>query len=177
MRGSGKSLFSEVGKELGIPTFEMSQNVVDLMLKTDILITNYSLREFSDALRAERGKDAVARMMVSKLKSDVAANKSELAIIIGIRSPEEVEYFLSQGFKVKTAAILADEKIRFARVQIRRRPEDAKTIVDFRWADGTELGWGLGAVLDSSEFKLNNEGTPSEAKKKIADFLRELQAR
>ena len=178
-RGAGKSLFAEVGKELGIPSYEMSQNIVELMLKTDILISNFSLREFSDALRKEKGKDAVAKLMCAKLKKEEGAQKAKsrkCAIILGVRSQEEVSHFVSQGFEIITAAIIADEKIRFSRIQARRRPEDAKTLEDFRWADNIESGWGLGEVLEQAEFKVENEGTAEQAKYLIRSFLSRASA-
>lgn len=172
MRGAGKSLFGEVASELSIPCFEMNQPVVDLLLKTDVLITNYSLREFSDALRKEKGADAIAKMTAAKFKKE--APGAPLVILLGIRSPAEIDYFISQNFEVKTVAILADEKTRFSRVLARSRPEDAKTLPDFQWADRLELGWGLAEVLEKSEFKLENSGTKEQAKGKIRSFLKPL---
>lgn len=168
-RGSGKSLFGEVAKKMNFAVFEMSGPILSLMEELGMETTNESVRNFATDFREKGGTDAVARLLLPKLK--LALQESRKIVIIGARSVEEIDALKQLG-GVLTVALLSDEKKRFARVGARGKPSDPKKISDFRWADEVEAKWGLKKLLDSCDVKMENNSSEAQFREKVKKLLK-----
>ncbi len=168
-RGSGKSLFGEVARKMKFAVFEMSEPILSLMRELGMEITNESVRTFATDFREKGGPDAVAKLLVPQMKLALQENKP--IVIIGARSREEVVAFLPFG-NVLTIALVSDEKKRFQRIVGRGKPSDPKKIGDFRWADEVEAKWGLKALLQACEAKIENNSSEEEFVAQARGFLR-----
>ena len=173
MPGSGKSYSSGIMEKEGYRIFEMSSVITKLMEKRHIPIDQYTMREFSNSLRVERGKDIVSKLVaheISKLKGDVA--------IFGIRSPAEVNYFKKhiKGRELVVIAITAPQKTRYKRIigAYRNRKDEVRTYKEFLWREGKETKWGLERVIGMADFIIANYGTRAEFSRNIRKLTRYL---
>ena len=155
-RGSGKGVFADAARGMGFPVFEMSDAVVGRMLKTDIIITNKSLRLFADRLRKKHGKECVARETIRRVEMEV--QDASAVVVVGIRSPEEIAAFKRAFEEFVLIGIKAPLEERWKRVQKRKRPEDARSLEDFRWAERIEEKWGVGRAIEMADVAVKNEG-------------------
>ncbi|MEM3030763.1 MAG: AAA family ATPase [Candidatus Micrarchaeia archaeon] len=171
-RGSGKGVFAEVAKRMGLPVFEMSDVVVERMLKTKIIIDNRSLRLFADRLRKRFGAGFVARRTIERIKKK--AGKTGVAVVVGIRSPAEVREFRKAFGEFKLIAVSAPLPLRWARIRRRRRLEDARSFGEFVWAERMEESWGLGKALEMADARITNAGGKMAFKKRVREFLQRI---
>lgn len=169
LRGAGKSLFGAVAISMGFEVFEMHEPILTLMRELGIEITNQSVREFASDFREKGGADAVAKIILPKIKLALQLHKT--IIIIGARSKEEISVF-SNVDSVLTVALLAQEKIRFQRIVNREKQSDPKTIFEFRWADNIESKWGVKKLLENCEVKIENNSSKEEFENKVKFFLK-----
>jgi dephospho-CoA kinase len=167
-RGSGKGVFAEAARGLGMPVFEMSDVVVERMLETDVLITNRSLRLFADGLRKRFGKAFVARETVKSIEKETESARA--VVVVGIRSPEEIDAFRRAFKDFVLVGIKAPLETRWKRVQKRKRPEDARSLKDFSWAEKIEEKWGVGRALEMADVAVKNDGE-REAFKRFSQRL------
>ncbi|MEW6528298.1 MAG: AAA family ATPase [Candidatus Micrarchaeota archaeon] len=170
-RGSGKTLFGKIAKKMKCAVFEMSEPVFALMKELKMKINNENVRNFATDFRESGGMDAVAKLILPKIKSTYQEHKGERNIvIIGARCIEEVEIFRLVDC-VLTIAIISDEKIRFARIKKRGNLSDPDELKNFRWADQVEVKWGLKKLVDESEMKIENNRTVEEFVEKVKSIL------
>ncbi len=167
-RGSGKSEFGAIAKEMGFPVFEMSGPVLALIEELGLRATNESVRTFATDFRERGGSDAVAKLLLPRIK--LALQQSRTVVVIGARSEEETALFRGAG-QVLTVAILSEEKKRFGRIRAREKESDPKTMRDFRWADKVEAKWGLKALLESCEVKIANNNSGEKFREKVRTLL------
>jgi dephospho-CoA kinase len=167
-RGSGKSLFGSVAKSMGFHVFEMSTPIIGLMRELNMETTNESVRTFATDFRSRGGPAAVAKLILPKLRD--LLNKKKTVIVIGTRSLEELETFGAAG-RTLSVALVSDEEKRFERITKRAKDSDPKTLRDFRWADEVEEKWGLKALVESSEARIENNSTEEEFREKVKSFL------
>jgi dephospho-CoA kinase len=173
MRASGKGVFGSVARQEGLPVLEMSAPVLELMQKQGIAPTNTSIRDFATKLRAEKGAGVVAQLASEKI-AKLAQGKSA-AVVLGVRSPEEVEEF-RKSFTVKLIAIDAPEEERLRRVKERGRPGDPTTMRELEWSDQKELGWGLGKAMELAGLRVKNDCALNVAKERMRLALQQALA-
>lgn len=155
-RGSGKGVFAEAAREMRIPAFEMSDVVVEKMLKTDRVINNKTLREYADWVRKKYGQDYVARKTIERIRKE--AGKARTAVVVGIRSPAEIRAFRKAFKETVVLSLRVPLNERWARVQKRKRPEDARDLEGFLWAERMEDKWGLGKAIEQADVIIRNCG-------------------
>jgi len=174
MPGSGKTLFTEAARELGIPVVSMGDIVrleaIKRGLRTDAETMSYLARK----LREEKGPDAVAELVLEH------APQAPVIAIEGVRSREEVAFFKKSFEKVIVVAIHSSPRTRFARLTARRREDDPKNWDEFVKRDERELSMGLGEVIALADYMLVNEEESREAflrtcKVHLAKMLEELR--
>lgn len=168
LRGSGKSLFGAIASSMGLEVFEMSEPILALMQELGLEITNKSVREFAADFREKGGADAVAKLLLPKLK--LALQTSKAIVVIGLRSAEEVSV-LRDAAPVVTIALVAGEQKRFERTVQRKKQSDPKNIREFQWADAVESKWGLKKLLETCDVKIENNHSQEEFRQKVESFL------
>ncbi len=167
-RGSGKSLFGSIAKKMGFPVLEMSEPVLALMKELGLEVNNESVRNFATDFREKGGKDAVAKLMLPRMRELIRDNGN--IVVVGARSIEEVDIFRQFG-EVVTVAIVSAEKNRFSRIKERNKTSDPKNILNFKWADEVEAKWGLDRLVESCGVKIQNDGSEREFEESVKRFL------
>ncbi|MGC8671412.1 MAG: AAA family ATPase [Candidatus Micrarchaeia archaeon] len=181
--GAGKSVVANILEKKGFKILEMRDAVVEEMKKQHKEITSQSLREFSTKLRQARGNDIVARLTYAKIKK----LKGKNIAITGMRSTYEEAYFKSKIDNFVIIAVVAPEKLRFERIRKRNKPDDPKTLAEFKSIEEKELNGfsgkrdprhGLKMLVEHADFLIFNTGTMSDLRKdvfSVIDFLSKTQ--
>jgi dephospho-CoA kinase len=152
MPGSGKTVFSRVAYEMGIPVFTMGDVVREEAARRGLEPKPKVLTELAKKLREEHGLDVVAKRTLAKVEKSC----SKVCVVDGVRSLVEVEVFRRAG-KVVIVAVHASPATRFKRLRARGRPGDPTSWEDFRLRDSTELEFGLGDVIALADYVISNE--------------------
>lgn len=149
---SGKSIATEICKELRIPCIEFSEVLTNFAINTGMIeITD--LLTLGIELRNTHGKDAVAKLM----KQHLDKNKINKAVLIGARTKEEIDY-LKKFFTVKVIAIIVDKQIRHKRWIARNKTTDPKNELQADEYDKKEEQLGIAdTVAHADAFIQNNE--------------------
>lgn len=173
MPGSGKSVVSEIARELGIPIYNMGDVVRAETLRRYGYITPEAMVRTSEDVRKEHGEDYVARKTMERILTNKV---SCVALVDGTRSLKEVEYFRKFG-EVVIIAVHASPGTRYRRLVERGREGDPKSYEEFLMRDYTELSFGLGSVIALADYMIVNEGPLEQAKEAVRGILRELVRR
>jgi len=153
-RGSGKGVLADVARSEGLAVFEMSDVVVERMLRTRMRIDNRSLRLFADGLRRRYGADFIARKTIERIRK---GGKGRGILVAGIRSPAEVDAFRKAfGRDFILLALTAPLMTRWARVRRRGRAEDARSFGEFLWAERMERRWGIERAMEMADERMRN---------------------
>lgn len=173
MPGSGKSVVSEVAKELGIPIYNMGDVIRAETLKRYGRITPEAMVRTSEDVRREHGEEYVAVKTMERILSEGA---NCVVLVDGTRSLKEVEYFRKFG-EVVIIAVHASPRTRYKRLIKRRREGDPQSFEEFLRRDYTELSFGLGSVIALADYMIVNEGPLEQAREAARSVLRELVGR
>ncbi len=131
---SGKSLTAGMLRTMGFEVIELGDIWRELLKKNGISrFDPVGTREFTRKLREEHGKAVYAKHAYKKIHK----RKGKIAIM-GIRSTYEIDYFKKRIKHIVVIALLAPMKLRFERLEHRGKPEDPKTLKDFKWLDQRE---------------------------------------
>ncbi|HIQ13642.1 MAG TPA: dephospho-CoA kinase [Thermoprotei archaeon] len=150
--GSGKSVFSSVGRKLGLKVFTMGDVVREEAKQRYGIVDKFTLGKVARELRDEYGDDAIAIILSRK----ISKIRDKVVIIDGIRSMDEIKIFSKIG-KVYIIAILAKKITRFHRLVNRRREDDVKTYEDFVLRELRENNFGILDVIENSDVYILNE--------------------
>lgn len=171
--GAGKSIVVEAARSLKLPVFSMGDVVREEATRRGLDKSAENLRAIALELREERGPQVIAEMTVEKIMSK--ASGSEVVLIDGVRSWDEVEYFSSVFSQIILISVHAPPKIRFKRLLKRGRKDDPKSWEDFIKRDEVELRLGLGKVIALSDIIfLNYNKSKEEAIKEAKRLLTEV---
>ena len=102
-------------------------------------------------------------------------NINERGIITSIRAPINVEY-LRKNSRLILIAVDANPKLRFERAKKRKKLDDQTTFKDFKNLEQKEIILGQMNVqkcMDMADYKILNESTLEELKKKTDFILKE----
>lgn len=135
--GSGKSTVAEMLKKRKFIVIEMGDLIREKMRELGEPMTHENLREFSRKQREKYGKDAVAGYMVAKLRKLKSAKTKNIAIM-GLRSTYELDYLQKRIKGIVIIAVSASLKERFHRLKERHKPEDPRTMKEFKWLEQRE---------------------------------------
>lgn len=170
MPGSGKSVFSDVARSLGIPVITLGDVVREEVAKRGLPVNPENMAVVAQELRDRYGKHSIAMLSLDRVQK--ALENSCIVIIDGIRSLEEVEYLRSSiDAEVVLVGIHSSPKMRFTRLISRSRADDPKNWSEFVERDFRELSWGLGNVIALSDVILVNEGSIDDFKSAIRNLL------
>jgi len=177
---SGKSTVANIFKTKGFKIVEMGDTVREEMKRRGIEINSESVRTFSAKLRKEQGNAAVAKLTLKKIKN----TKGNIAIT-GMRSLHEYNYFKKKLKDIKIIAVSAPERMRFKRMLKRNKPDDPKTLSEFRKIEEkerrgfatskSEEKYGIDKVIDNADFVIFNTSTQKALKEDVSNLIKTLK--
>ena len=157
MPGAGKSTIAEGLKSKGYDIINMGNTVREEAKKRNLEPTRSNLGKLMLKLREENGAGAIAKLIVSEIEY----SKSNVILIDGIRSNDEIEVLKKFG-NVKLLAIHASTDTRFDFLQKRGRSDDPQTKQHFEERDNRELGIGISNSIALSDYAISNIGLTKE---------------
>ena len=166
--GSGKSIVSEVAKELGIPTIVMGDVIRQTCIDRGLEINSENVGTVMVKIREEEGMNIVAKRTLPKL-SEI---EKSVVIIDGLRSFEEVELFRKHLNKFFIVAIHASPRTRYARIRKRSRFDDSKNLKVIQERDFREINAGIAKIIALADVMFVNEGRIKPLKRRISKILR-----
>ena len=149
--GAGKSVFCDVGKELGYDIIIMGDQIRKEAKNRGLKNNSEILSKLMIELRKEKGKNAVAEMS----KEEINKLKNNKVIIDGIRNIEEVELFMKIG-EVKIILIRNTSEKRMRLLQERKRSDAPINIEEFNKRDEKELKIGIEEVMKKADIVIDN---------------------
>lgn len=142
-------IITEELKKRGMENTKMNQSIV------------------GDELRKEFGNAVLA----SRLLKEIEKDKNKNYVIVGFRSPEEVDYIRNEVMDFYLVEIYTEKSVRFAR----RTKEDPQSITEFFERDQRDMQKkGLDIVLRMADFRIINEGSIDDLKKDVDDFMKKI---
>ena len=169
MPGSGKSLVSNVARQMGYHVYAMGDVVRDEAKRLGLEQSPANLGMIALKLRKEEGPAAVARILGDQMRND----DSKIAIVEGVRSVDELQEF-RRCFKVTVLAVVCSSRTRYSRLKKRGRSDDPRNISEFRERDKRELRLGIGKVMDTADRQIKNEADVITFKSQVREALEEM---
>ncbi|MBY8986861.1 MAG: flagellar hook-basal body complex protein FliE [Candidatus Lokiarchaeota archaeon] len=163
--GSGKSTVLKAIEDLGV-IITMGDVIRNEARERGIEPTDENLGKIAQELREEFGPEIIAKKCVTIIKN----LKKNVVFIDGLRSIAEVKVFRT-SWNFPIVAVTIDDKIRFKRLSKRGRPDDPKYLDDIRERDQREISFGLNKVINSANYKINNNVSKDEVKKITRDLI------
>ncbi|MHA2181621.1 MAG: AAA family ATPase [Promethearchaeota archaeon] len=158
--GSGKTTAIEAIKDLGT-VVTMGDIIRDEAQRRNIKPSGPNLGQIAQQLRQDGGPGIIAKHcveLINKMKEDII-------FVDGIRSLAEVSVF-RKFWKFPIIAITVNEKKRLRRLLKRFRSDDPNNLVELKERDLRELKFGLDNVIREADYKIKNNSTVEELKKK-----------
>ena len=169
MPGSGKSLASNVAREMKIPVF-VSGDIIRAEAKLRGLSpSRRNLGDLMLRLRREEGMAAVAKRLVPLIDT-----RPQLCVAYeGARNIEEIDE-LGRRFRVVTIAIHASPRTRLQRLLKRRRGDRPRNWNEFVERDERELKVGVGKVIALANRTVENEDSKEDLKRRMKRLLSQI---
>jgi dephospho-CoA kinase len=178
--GSGKSTIAEMLREEKFDVIEYGDIWRELLKKAKIPLNDpKATREFTARLREKYGKDIYSKYAVKKIKKSM-----KHIVLMGLRSTYELDYIKKKVDKVDIISVRSPFETRFNRLKKRAKPEDPKTIDDFRWLetrekrgfmpDKKEEKHGVLVIMKQADYVIDNSGTKEELKLKLDKVLSKI---
>lgn len=166
MPAAGKEEFQTVAAEAGYVIVRMGDVVREEARRRGLAATDTAVGGMAHEERLRHGPAVWAERTIPHVRA-------ERTCIDGLRSPAELETFRTAfGSDLLVFAVDAPARMRWERVQRRRRPDDAQTWEEFLRRDERERGWGLEKVIASADVRIVNEGTLEEFYAAVRKALR-----
>lgn len=163
--GSGKTIASNVAREMGLPVITMGDVIRDEATRSGI-----SSSMASAMLRLRGGTRVIAYKTIERIPK-----QSSVVVIDGARSIREVEAVEEAlSTKVVLIYVVAPWRARFERLMRRGRPDDPRSIEDFLMRDLRELRYGLGDLIARADYILVNDSSIEEFKDRVRKVLASL---
>ncbi|NND85915.1 MAG: AAA family ATPase [Nitrosopumilus sp.] len=151
MPGAGKSTIADGLKSKGYDIINMGNAVRNEAKKRNIEPSRENLGKLMLELRDNNGPGAIAEL----IKPDIETSSSNVILIDGVRSNEEISVLKKFG-NVKLLAIHASTDRRFDFLQKRGRTDDPQTKEHFEERDNRELGVGISNSIALSDYAITN---------------------
>jgi dephospho-CoA kinase len=163
MPGAGKTTVANYLSEKGIPLLIMGDVVREVAENDGLAPTSDNLAKLMLRLRKRNGPEAVAHLIVNKIKLMKKEDKQLSVVIVdGIRSMAEVQVLRRIG-SVKLLAIHGSTLTRYTHVRERGRSDVPSNIVEFDKRDKIEMDVGISnAIALADETISNNDISISE---------------
>jgi dephospho-CoA kinase len=170
MPGAGKTLAAGYAKQMGYPIIVMGDVVRALTLKMGLKPTPENVGKVMLKIRKDHGPAAVAERCIFLIKK----MPSNVVIIEGIRSLDEVKAFKKSFPNFTLVALHASQQTRFDRLNRRNRSDDSRLWDVFAERDSRELSVGLGSAIAYADYMIVNEGTIGELHRNIKRILERI---
>jgi dephospho-CoA kinase len=163
MPGAGKTTVANYLSEKDIPLLIMGDVVREVAENDGLEPTSDNLAKLMLRLRMRNGPEAVAHLIVNKIKlMKKEDNQLSVVIVDGIRSMAEVQVLRRIG-SVKLLAIHGSTLTRYTHVRERGRSDVPSNIVEFDKRDKIEMDVGISnAIALADETISNNDISISE---------------
>ncbi|NVM54035.1 MAG: flagellar hook-basal body complex protein FliE [Candidatus Helarchaeota archaeon] len=169
--GSGKSIVSEVARELNIPTIVMGDIIRQLCRDRGLEINSENVGSIMVGIRQEEGMNCVAKRTLPR----IAKVKKNIVIIDGLRSFEEVEFFREHLNKFIIIAIHSSPRTRYGRIRKRNRFDDPQNLKLIQERDLREISVGIAKIIALTDIMFVNEGKIRPLKQRISKILQRIQ--
>jgi dephospho-CoA kinase len=163
MPGAGKTTVANYLSQKGIPLLIMGDVVREVAENDGLEPTSDNLAKLMLRLRKRNGPEAVAHLVINKIKLMKKEDK-ELSVVIvdGIRSMAEVRVLRRVG-SVKLLAIHGSTLTRYTHVRERGRSDVPSNVGEFDKRDKIEMDVGISnAIALADETISNNDISISE---------------
>ena len=163
MPGAGKTTVANYLSQKGIPLLVMGDVVREVAENDGLELTSDNLAKLMLRLRKKNGPEAVAHLIVNKIKLMKREDKQLSVVIVdGIRSMAEVRLLRRIG-SVKLLAIHGSTLTRYTHVRERGRSDVPSNIGEFDKRDKIEMDVGISnAIALADETISNNDISISE---------------
>jgi dephospho-CoA kinase len=163
MPGAGKTTVANYLSQKGIPLLVMGDVVREVAENDGLEPTSDNLAKLMLRLRKRNGPEAVAHLIVNKIKLMKKEDKQLSVVIVdGIRSMAEVRVLRRIG-SVKLLAIHGSTLTRYTHVRERGRSDVPSNIGEFDKRDKIEMDVGISnAIALADETISNNDISISE---------------
>lgn len=168
MPAAGKEEFQKVATEEGYRIVRMGDVVRAEAKRRGLSMTDAAVGGMAHEERQKHGQAVWAERTLPLVIADCVC-------VDGLRSPAELAVFRRAfGPGLVVFAVDAAPETRWARVQRRRRPDDATSWEEFLRRDARERGWGLEEVIAAADVRIVNEGTLPDFYADVRKALRKL---
>lgn len=168
---SGKGEFSNVAKEMGIPVIVMGDIIRKKTVEFGLELTDENVGSIARKLREELGREGIAILTVN----EVSKIDASVVVIDGIRDDAEINYFKQRFTSFHVVYIKASFNIRFDRMQIRKRDDDALIPSNLVARDRREECFGLKRAIALADIVITNESDRETYLNEVHRVLRGLQ--
>jgi len=151
MPGAGKSTIANGLQSKDYEIVNMGNIVRKEAKRRNLELTRENLGKLMLELREKNGPGAIAELV----KSQIESSTSNVILIDGIRSNEEIQVLKKYG-TVKLLAVHASVDTRFDFLQKRGRSDDPQTQQHFEERDNRELGVGISNSIALSDNAISN---------------------
>jgi dephospho-CoA kinase len=177
--GSGKSVASDVAREIGFPVLVMGDVIRQEAAAEGLEPSDENLGRVGTALRASEGPEAVARRVLKR------AGKEKVVVVDGLRSKAEADLFRACSEKFHLIKIVAPAKSRIRWIESRGRSDDPRSPSATIASGGQmataieqrvdrEMGWGMSEAMKEADLVLRNEGDLEQFRESVRRLLKEL---
>jgi dephospho-CoA kinase len=170
MPGSGKTVASDVAREMGLKVVIMGDVIRQEAARLGLDPTDENLGRAGNMLRAREGPQAVARRTLEMAQ----ALRDDIVVIDGLRSKAEADFFRANANEFLLIEIWTPPEVRLKRIVARGRPDDANSensAVALQSRDSRELGWGMSEAIREADMRISNDGNLEDLKKSVMEIL------
>ena len=154
--GSGKGEFADVARNAGVPVVTMG-DVIRQACRDRGLDPADHHGEVAKALRADYGPAAIAEQSLPHIREQLADDDTDTVVVDGLRSMNEVDAFTDEfGAAFAVVSIEAPFNARAERLVERDRDGTDTDLEALRERDERELNFGMGAVMDAADHRIEN---------------------
>ncbi|MBN1803018.1 MAG: AAA family ATPase [Candidatus Lokiarchaeota archaeon] len=167
--GSGKSTAIDAIRSLGrvITMGDVIRNEARLR---NVDPTGENLGKIAKELRINNGPEIIAIKCLDLIKEI----PESIIFIDGLRSMSEVNFFKQHIQTFPIIAIVMNETERINRMMNRGRSDDTTNIQEIIERDKREIEFGSQEVLDNAEYKIFNDTSIDDLKKKTKKIVLEI---
>jgi dephospho-CoA kinase len=169
--GSGKSTFAKQFACAGTKVLNMGDTIREEAARRGIGKDIHSTTSLMFQLRRQYGEDYVARATAKRIDEI----QDKVIVVDGIRSPIEVDFFKKEYGNILLVALVSTPEERFARLKIRNRSDDPRTIQELAERDNAELNVGMLVAMNGADLIIANDLTEDKLFVKATEILQKIK--
>jgi len=157
--GSGKGELAAVARNEGIPVVTMG-DVIRQACRDRGRDPSTDHGAVAKALREEHGPTAIAERSLPLVREAIDETNRDTVVVDGLRSMAEVDAFdeaFGEAFRI--VSIEAPFELRAERLAERGRDDSDGDLEQLRARDERELEFGMGAVMEAADHRIENTDT------------------